>query len=246
MADMSTAITRQIVLDTETTGMNAIGAHYEGHKIIEIGAVEVINRRLTGNNFHVYLKPDRLVDPEAFNVHGIADEFLLDKPLFADIADEFLAYIRGAELVIHNATFDIGFMDYEFSKLNRDIAKTNTFCQVTDTLALARKMFPGKRNSLDALCSRYEIDNSKRTLHGALLDAQILADVYLMMTGGQTAMAFSMEHESSQQSGKAEIQRIVRTASKLRVIHATDEEIASHEARLDLVQKKGGSCLWRA
>lgn len=123
MTAMSTAITRQIVLDTETTGMNQIGAHYEGHKIIEIGAVEVINRRLTGNNFHVYLKPDRLVDPEAFGVHGIADEFLLDKPTFADVADEFMDYIRGAELVIHNASFDIGFMDYEFSKLNRGIGK---------------------------------------------------------------------------------------------------------------------------
>ncbi len=123
MTDMSTAITRQIVLDTETTGMNQIGAHYEGHKIIEIGAVEVINRRLTGNNFHVYLKPDRLVDPEAFGVHGIADEFLLDKPVFADVVDEFLDYIRGAELVIHNASFDIGFMDYEFGLLKRDIPK---------------------------------------------------------------------------------------------------------------------------
>ncbi|STT50456.1 DNA polymerase III subunit epsilon [Klebsiella pneumoniae] len=129
MTAMSTAITRQIVLDTETTGMNQIGAHYEGHKIIEIGAVEVINRRLTGNNFHVYLKPDRLVDPEAFGVHGIADEFLLDKPTFADVADEFMDYIRGAELVIHNASFDIGFMDYEFSKLNRGIGKTETFCK---------------------------------------------------------------------------------------------------------------------
>ncbi len=204
MTAMSTAITRQIVLDTETTGMNQIGAHYEGHKIIEIGAVEVINRRLTGNNFHVYLKPDRLVDPEAFGVHGIADEFLLDKPTFADVADEFMDYIRGAELVIHNASFDIGFMDYEFSKLNRGIGKTETFCKITDSLALARKMFPGKRNSLDALCSRYEIDNSKRTLHGALLDAQILADVYLMMTGGQTSMAFSMEGESQQQAERWE------------------------------------------
>lgn len=232
MTDMSTAITRQIVLDTETTGMNQIGAHYEGHKIIEIGAVEVINRRLTGNNFHVYLKPDRLVDPEAFGVHGIADEFL--------------DYIRGAELVIHNASFDIGFMDYEFGLLKRDIPKTNTFCKVTDSLALARKMFPGKRNSLDALCSRYEIDNSKRTLHGALLDAQILAEVYLAMTGGQTSMTFAMEGETQRQQGEATIQRIVRQASRLRVVFASEEELAAHESRLDLVQKKGGSCLWRA
>jgi DNA polymerase-3 subunit epsilon len=246
MTAMSTAITRQIVLDTETTGMNQLGAHYEGHKIIEIGAVEVINRRLTGNNFHIYLKPDRLIDPEAFGVHGIADEFLLDKPEFGDIADDFIEYIRGAELVIHNASFDIGFLDYEFSKLNRDIPKTNSFCKVTDSLALARKMFPGKRNSLDALCSRYDIDNSKRTLHGALLDSQILADVYLLMTGGQTLMSFSMEGEGQQQGDVGGIQRVVRQASKLKVVLASDEELVNHESRLDLVQKKGGSCLWRA
>lgn len=246
MTDMSTAITRQIVLDTETTGMNQLGVHYEGHKIIEIGAVEVINRRLTGNNFHVYLKPDRLVDPEAFGVHGIADEFLLDKPTFADVADEFLDYIRGAELVIHNASFDIGFMDYEFSKLNRGIPKTETFCKITDSLALARKMFPGKRNSLDALCSRYEIDNSKRTLHGALLDSQILADVFLLMTGGQTSMAFSMEGDTQQQQDEKGIQRVIRQASNLRVVFASEDEVNEHEKRLDLVQKKGGSCLWRA
>lgn len=235
-----------IVLDTETTGINQIGVHYEGHRIIEIGAVEVINRRLTGNNFHVYLKPDRLIDPEAFGVHGIADEFLLDKPTFADISDAFLDYIRGANLVIHNASFDIGFMDYEFNMLGRGIAKTDTFCQVTDSLAMARKMFPGKRNSLDALCSRYEIDNSKRMLHGALLDAQILSDVYLMMTGGQTSLTFSMEGDSQQQTDSNGIQRIVRGAGGLRVIPASAEEYLAHEARLDLVQKKGGSCLWRA
>ncbi len=244
---MSTAITRQIVLDTETTGMNMVGVHYEGHRVIEIGAVEVVNRRLTGNNFHMYLKPDRLVDPEAFGVHGIADEFLLDKPTFADIADEFLDYIRGAELVIHNASFDIGFMDYEFSKLNRGIPKTETFCQVTDSLLMARKLFPGKRNSLDALCSRYEIDNSKRTLHGALLDSEILAEVFLAMTGGQTSLAFSQDGEQQDAAnGEAVHQRIARPLSALRVVSASEEEIVAHEQRLDLVQKKGGSCLWRA
>ncbi len=237
--------TRQIVLDTETTGMNMIGVHYEGHRIIEIGAVEVINRRLTGNNFHVYLKPDRLVDPEAFGVHGIADEFLLDKPTFAEIADDFLAYIKGAELVIHNASFDIGFMDYEFSKLQRGIPKTETFCQITDSLAMARKMFPGKRNSLDAICSRYEIDNSKRVLHGALLDSEILAEVFLIMTGGQTSLAFSMEGDREEQSDGETIYRIERPASGLRVVRASEVEMTAHEARLDLVQKKGGSCLWR-
>ena len=236
---------RIIVLDTETTGMNMMGVHYEGHRIIEIGAVEVVNRRLTGNNFHVYLKPDRLVDPEAFGVHGIADEFLADKPSFADIADEFMAYIDGAELVIHNASFDIGFMDYEFSKLNRNIPKTDTFCKVTDSLAMARKMFPGKRNSLDALCSRYEIDNTKRTLHGALLDSEILAEVFLSMTGGQTSLTFSMEGEQQQSNGDT-VHRITRPASGLRVLAASEAEISAHEARLDLVMKKGGSCLWRA
>ncbi|MFD1801396.1 DNA polymerase III subunit epsilon [Mixta tenebrionis] len=242
---MSTAITRQIVLDTETTGMNMVGVHYEGHRIIEIGAVEIVNRRLTGNNFHMYLKPDRLVDPEAFGVHGIADEFLADKPTFSDIADEFLEYIRGAELVIHNAAFDIGFMDYEFGKLKRGIGKTETFCRITDSLQMARKLFPGKRNSLDALCSRYEIDNSKRTLHGALLDAEILAEVFLTMTGGQTSLAFSMEGEQQQDASGETIQRVART-SGLRVVAASDEEIMAHEQRLDLVMKKGGSCLWRA
>lgn len=242
---MSTANNRQIVLDTETTGMNMIGVHYEGHRIIEIGAVEVVNRRLTGNNFHIYLRPDRLVDPEAFGVHGIADEFLADKPTFAEIADEFLDYIRGAELVIHNASFDIGFMDYEFSMLNRGIAKTETFCRITDSLAMARKMFPGKRNSLDALCSRYEIDNSKRTLHGALLDSEILAEVFLAMTGGQTSLAFSQEGDGAQQNEGETIQRIVRPVSALRVVAASDEEVMAHESRLDLVMKKGGSCLWR-
>lgn len=165
MTAMSTAITRQIVLDTETTGMNQIGAHYEGHKIIEIGAVEVINRRLTGNNFHVYLKPDRLVDPEAFGVHGIADEFLLDKPTFADVADEFMDYIRGAELVIHNASFDIGFMDYEFSKLNRGIGKTETFCKITDSLALARKMFPGQAQQ--PRCAMFALRNRQQQAYAA-------------------------------------------------------------------------------
>ncbi|SFU62115.1 DNA polymerase III subunit epsilon [Xenorhabdus koppenhoeferi] len=243
---MSTAITRQIVLDTETTGMNKLGVHYEGHNIIEIGAVEVINRRLTGRHFHIYIKPERLVDPEAFEVHGISDEFLQDKLLFADIADEFIEFIRGAELIIHNATFDIGFMDYEFSKLNRDIPPTADFCTITDSLMLARRLFPGKRNNLDALCDRYQLDNSKRTLHGALLDAEILADVYLAMTGGQTALAFSMEGEISSNALIAEIQKVTRPQSGLKVIHASDEELIQHESRLDLVEKKGGSCLWRS
>ncbi|GBU13344.1 DNA polymerase III epsilon subunit DnaQ [Enterobacterales bacterium] len=242
---MISSPTRQIVLDTETTGMNKLGVHYEGHRIIEIGAVEVINRRLTGRNFHVYLKPDRLVDPEAFGVHGISDEFLADKPTFADIADDFIEYIRGGELVIHNASFDIGFMDYEFGMLGRNIPKTDTFCKVTDTLQMARKLFPGKRNSLDALSDRYLIDNSKRTLHGALLDSEILSEVYLMMTGGQTIMKFS--HEGDQKTGAdgQGTQRVTRPEAGFKVIRASDQEIIWHEERLDLVVKKGGSCLWR-
>ncbi len=226
--------------------MNKLGVHYEGHKIIEIGAVEVVNRRLTGRHFHVYLRPDRLVDPEAYKVHGISDEFLADKPTYADVADDFLDFIRGAELVIHNASFDIGFMDYEFRLLGRDIPKTETFCTITDSLLMARRLFPGKRNNLDALCDRYQIDNSKRTLHGALLDAEILAEVYLAMTGGQTSLAFSMEAEGQQQAVQTEtIQRISRPASALTVLYASDEELVAHEQRLDLIMKKGGSCLWR-
>lgn len=242
---ISTIPTRQIVLDTETTGMNKLGVHYEGHRIIEIGAVEVINRRLTGRHYHVYVKPDRLVDPEAYCVHGISDEFLADKPPFNQIADEFLDFIHGGELVIHNAAFDIGFMDHEFRMMQRGVPKTDTFCTITDSLLMARRLFPGKRNNLDALCGRYEIDNSKRTLHGALLDAEILAEVYLAMTGGQTSMAFQMEGDT-QQSGSAQaIQRIVRPVTAMKVVYASDEEVMAHETRLDLVANKGGSCLWR-
>nr|WP_245399446.1 DNA polymerase III subunit epsilon [Serratia sp. JSRIV002] len=225
--------------------MNKLGVHYEGHRIIEIGAVEVINRRLTGRHFHVYVKPDRLVDPEAYGVHGISDEFLADKPTFDQIAAEFIDFIRGGELVIHNAAFDIGFMDHEFRMLQRDIPKTETFCTITDSLLMARRLFPGKRNNLDALCNRYEIDNTKRTLHGALLDAEILAEVYLAMTGGQTSMAFQMEGDTQQTDSAQDIQRIQRPATAMKVIYASDAELQAHELRLDLVQKKGGSCLWR-
>jgi DNA polymerase III subunit epsilon len=237
--------TRQVILDTETTGMNLNGgAHYLGHRIIEIGCVEVINRRLTGRHFHVYIKPDRMVDEEAIRVHGITDAFLMDKPPFSGIVDEFIEFIRGAELVIHNAPFDVGFMDHEFGKLGLNF-KTRDICGVTDTLVMARRLFPGKRNSLDALCSRYDIDNSHRALHGALLDAEILADVYLMMTGGQTRLDLSAGESSTQREQNAEPQRLERQSGGLRVIMATDDELVLHEGRLDLVNKKGGRCLWR-
>lgn len=236
--------TRQVILDTETTGMNQSGgAHYLGHRIIEIGCVEVINRRLTGNHYHVYIKPDRLVDEEAIRVHGITDAFLADKPPFSAIVDEFIQFIRGAELVIHNAPFDVGFMDYEFEKLGLGI-KTQQICSVTDTLVMARRLFPGKRNSLDALCTRYYIDNSHRTLHGALLDAEILADVYLLMTGGQTRLEL-VSVDSAEKKG-SDVQALdVRPQGELRIVAASADELAAHEKRLDLVAKKGGRCLWR-
>ncbi|WP_341501603.1 DNA polymerase III subunit epsilon [Gallaecimonas sp. GXIMD4217] len=241
---MSQEYQRQVVLDTETTGMNqGIGPHWEGHRIIEIGCVEIINRRLTGRHFHVYLQPDRPVDPEAIEVHGITDEFLADKPRFHEVAEDFIEFIRGAELVIHNAPFDIGFMDHEFRSWRRDAAMTETFCGVTDTLVMARKIFPGKRNNLDVLCDRYHIDNSNRTLHGALLDAEILAEVYLAMTGGQTKLNLVSTMEGDGDSGG--IRRLSSERRPLKVLRATDVELQAHEERLDLVAKKGGACLWR-
>ncbi|WP_303845459.1 DNA polymerase III subunit epsilon [Aeromonas sobria] len=238
-------LNRQIILDTETTGMNTSGGPiYMGHRIIEIGCVEVINRKLTGNHYHVYIKPDRLVDPEAIQVHGITDAYLADKPPFRQIADEFIEFIRGAELIAHNAPFDVSFMDYEFSKLGLDF-KTADICSITDTLAMARDIFPGKRNNLDVLCDRYGIDNSHRTLHGALLDAEILADVYLLMTGGQTKLNLASENSENENNQDTSIRRLESNRPALNIVRATAEDLALHEARLDLVQKKGGSCLWR-
>ncbi|MGB0899625.1 MAG: DNA polymerase III subunit epsilon [Psychrobium sp.] len=234
---------RQVVLDTETTGMNQAGGPiYLNHKIIEIGCVEVINRRLTGRHYHVYIKPDRLVDPEAFEVHGISDAFLRDKPTFAQVADEFIDFISGAELVIHNAPFDVGFMDYEFDLLNRGIAQTAQMSGILDTLVMAKEMHPGQRNSLDALCKRYGIDNSSRELHGALLDAEILADVYLAMTGGQTKLNLTNVGDSDAQSSGGKIN--LDPSLVLNVLNANDNELSAHRERLDVVVAKGGSCKW--
>ncbi|MER2490449.1 DNA polymerase III subunit epsilon [Catenovulum sediminis] len=234
---------RQIVLDTETTGMNQEGGPvYLGHRIIEIGCVEIVNRRLTGNHFHVYIKPDRPVDPEAIEVHGITDEMLADKPAFSEIAEEFIEFIRGAELIIHNATFDVGFMDYEFEKLGNPV-RTANICKIIDTLQLAREMFPGKRNNLDVLCDRFGIDNSHRTLHGALLDSEILADVYLMMTGGQTALNLSSDNNEDGEISK--IIRLPKDRKPLKVVRASADEIKAHNERLDIVEKSAGTCLWR-
>lgn len=241
---------RQIVLDTETTGMNQLGAHYEGHCIIEIGAVEMINRRYTGNNFHMYIKPDRPVDPEAIQVHGITDDMLADKPEFSEIAQEFLDYIKGAELLIHNAPFDVGFMDYEFRKLNLNV-KTDDICLVTDTLQMARQIYPGKRNSLDALCDRLGIDNSKRTLHGALLDAEILADVYLALTGGQTSLFDENDPNDSLFITTGNEQQLLQSAANLarnlKLLQPSNEELQGHLELIKLINKKSGDkCIWDA
>jgi len=231
---------RQIVLDTETTGIDP----KEGHRIIEIGCVEVVNRRLTGNHFHVYINPGRHIEQEAIEVHGITNEFLADKPTFSQVAREFVNFIKGAQLVIHNAPFDVGFMDHEFGmEASTKGVITNQICDVLDTLTLARQMHPGQKNNLDALCKRYGIDNSHRTLHGALLDAEILADVYLLMTGGQTKL--KLASSSGSDADSTAIRRIQRSANKLKVIKATADEITQHEARLDIVEKAGGKCLWR-
>ncbi|WP_211324620.1 DNA polymerase III subunit epsilon [Orbus hercynius] len=238
---------RQIVLDTETTGMNQDGKnHYEGHKVIEIGAVEVVNRRLTGNHFHVYINPMRLVDEGAFAVHGISDDFLKDKPIFSHIAHDFIQFIDGAELIIHNASFDVGFMDYEFRLANIDFV-TAAHCVVTDTLAMARRIFPGKRNNLDVLCERYQIDNSHRTLHGALLDAEILAEVYLAMTGGQTLLTFNHDEAGNANSSvmQERIAKINRDDFNLKVIKATEDELVIHNEWLDKIDKKSGGAIWR-
>jgi len=223
---------RQVVLDTETTGMNKDGTIYLGHRIIEIGCVEVINRRLTGRHYHVYINPGQLVDPEAITVHGITDEFLQDKPSFEEIADGFIEFITGADLVIHNAPFDVGFMDQEFRFLNKKTQPTEDISTVTDTLVMAKKMFPGKRNNLDALSDRFGINTKHRVLHGALLDAEILADVYLLMSGGQAKLNLT-----SDDSGVVSTARRLRASSSpLAIIRATETEELAHTERLKLIK----------
>ena len=235
---------RIVVLDTETTGMNREGGPtYLGHRIIEIGAVEIIDRKLTGKHFHVYIKPDRQIQEDAIDVHGITDEFLRDKPLYREVHKEFLDFIEGAELVAHNASFDVGFINHEFETLNPAIGKVEQFCKITDTLAMAKKIFPGKRNNLDILCDRYGIDNSHRTLHGALLDAEILADVFLLMTGGQTNLEFTAGEQTDNRDQS--IKRPIVERKALKVLSASADEREAHQKRLDIVAEKGGTCLWR-
>jgi len=233
---------RQIVLDTETTGLEPS----QGHRIIEIGCVELVNRRLTGNHYHQYIQPDREIDEGAIEVHGISNEFLIDKPLFADVAEDFMAFVRGAELVIHNAPFDVGFINHELKMLDGSFDKLETQCTVLDTLALARKMHPGQKNSLDALCKRYEVNNSHRELHGALLDAEILADVYLLMTGGQTSLLLGGSNEERQASVDGGIRRLSGDRPRLKVVKAGVGEQTAHEARLlSIKEASGGQCLWK-
>lgn len=240
---------RQIVLDTETTGIDP----REGHRLIEIGALELVNRRFTGRTYHQYINPEREVEAEAIGVHGITNEFLEDKPVFSAVADEFWEFVRGAELVIHNAAFDVGFIDHEFNLLlaargEPRLGPVAEHCRILDTLQLARERHPGQRNNLDALCKRYEIDNGHRVLHGALLDAEILAEVYLAMTGGQTALSLDAEESSSSEAMASglSIRRLSLPAGTLRVVQPGAEELAAHRAKLEQIRQAAGSCHWDA
>jgi DNA polymerase-3 subunit epsilon len=216
----------------------------EGHRIIEIGCVEMVDRKLTGNNFHQYLQPDREIDAGAIEVHGITNQFLADKPRFEDIAEDFVSYIQGAELVIHNAPFDVGFINHEL-KLCTFAKQISDICSVLDTLSMARTMHPGQKNNLDALCKRYEIDNAHRDLHGALLDAEILADVYLAMTGGQVALSLGGEANLDRADREEQIRRFTQDRPRLRVITANDDELMQHQARLDAMARLlGRPSIW--
>jgi DNA polymerase-3 subunit epsilon len=233
---------RQIILDTETTGLEVS----QGHRIIEIGCVEIVSRRLTGRQFHRYLNPERDIDSGATAVHGITRAQLAREPHFAEIAEEFLAFVEGAELVIHNAAFDVAFLDAELQRLGGERAPLGNLCRVLDTLALAREMHPGQRNSLDALCKRYGIDNSRRELHGALLDARILAEVYLAMTGGQSALELA-ESRAPLAAALTIPQRASRPAAALPVVEAAEAELAAHEHLLQRVAKaSGGRVLFKS
>lgn len=233
---------RQVVLDTETTGLD----WERGHRIIEIGCVEMINRRQTGNTYNCYLNPEREIDEAAQEIHGLSSKDLADKPLFGDVADSFLEFIDGAELIIHNAPFDVGFLDNELRLADMGSRAIGRTGQVLDTLILARQIHPGQRNSLDALCKRYGIDNSRRDLHGALLDSLLLAEVYLAMTGGQAALSLGDSNvENAQQSSEA-VRRIDRTGIDLMVVHADDAEAQEHNAQLDLIDEaSSGKSIWR-
>jgi len=231
------SIVRQVMLDTETTGLE----WRQGERVIEIGCVELISRKLTGRHFHCYLNPGRAIGAGAQAVHGLTDEFLADKPKFADIADELLEFVRDSELIIHNASFDVGFLDNELALVGKESLKTE--CEsITDTLKMARELRPGKKNNLDALCSEFGVDNSNRQLHGALLDAELLAEVYLAMTRGQESLMMDLE------MGSAEMAALITgERPPILVLTATAEELAGHERVLAEIDKESkGKCLWRA
>lgn len=231
---------RQIVLDTETTGLDP----QQGHRVIEIGCVEIDNRRLTGRHFHCYLNPDREIDDGAVQVHGITAEFLSDKPRFKQVVNDFLDFVRGAELIIHNAPFDIGFLNNEMNLLGANLEPVESICGVVDTLLMARKKHPGQRNSLDALCKRYEVDNSQRELHGALLDAEILADVYLFMTGGQTTLQLANE-ETGNEDRQGQLRSRDLSRGPLVVVSPTEEELEAHAQFLARInQQSNDQCVW--
>lgn len=231
---------RQIVLDTETTGLDPAS----GHRIIEIGAVEMINRRRTENSFHQYLNPEREIEDGAYDVHGLSNEFLSGKPLFRDVAQDFLDFVRDSELIIHNAPFDVAFLNAELQKLGQEWGRIEDYCEITDSLKIARELHPGQKNSLDALCARYKVDNSTRDLHGALLDAGILLDVYLAMTGGQASLSLGGDGAKGEAIREA-AQRIDPDRPGLRVIEPTEKELLLHEKRLqDIDRDSDGNCIW--
>jgi len=230
---------RQVVLDTETTGLEPAA----GHRVIEIGCVELVNRRQSGKTFHRYINPEREVDQGALDVHGIGNDFLAEQPKFAEVAAEFVEFVRGAELVIHNADFDVEFLNHELKRLPDQPHEIRTCCKVLDTLALARRMHPGQRNSLDALAKRYSVDASKREFHGALLDARILADVYLAMTGGQVSLSLESKEQGAVAAAQGS-QRIDRRGLELAVVRATAVELAAHEAMLERMAKRAEP-IWR-
>jgi DNA polymerase-3 subunit epsilon len=232
---------RQVVLDTETTGLEVS----KGHRVIEIGCVELINRRRTNETFHQYVQPDREIDEAAEDIHGISSKMLADKPRFVEIAEAFIEFVSGAELIMHNAAFDVDFLDNEFHCAGLNSTRIASVCSVIDTLPMAREIHPGQRNSLDALCKRYGVDNSSRNFHGALLDAQLLADVYLAMTGGQGALSFERDDAGKDQAQIAAA-AINRTDLELVIVKATDTELTAHAQQLDLIEKSAeNGVLWR-
>lgn len=230
---------RQIILDTETTGISV----EQGHRIIEIGCVELVDRKLTGNEYHKYINPGREVEEEAVAVHGITNEFLQDKPVFKDLAKEIVEFISGSELIIHNAPFDLSFLNYELSLTGRGFKPVSEYCKILDTLVLARKIHVGQRNSLDALCKRYGVDNTKRDLHGALLDSHLLAQVYLAMTGGQGSFFDQDSSSQNNQSANTSITNVTLDQHDINVIAANAMELEEHEKYLDKLKKKG-KCIW--